>query len=135
MKTCKKCHLEKSIVDFNKDSLRKDGHYPYCRTCSSKDKHEYIMSEKGKAYMKRKNLKQKEYMKTYLRDYNRRYPKERKARVMLLNAIRDRRVKKMPCVVCGEVKSEGHHIDYNQPLVVIWLCKKHHRDIHRTLKL
>jgi hypothetical protein len=27
-------------------------------------------------------------------------------------------------------KGERHHPDYTQPLTVIWLCRKHHRETH-----
>jgi len=37
---------------------------------------------------------------------------------------------KYPCEVCGEENSEAHHLDYNDPLNVLWLCKKHHREWH-----
>ena len=37
-----------------------------------------------------------------------------------------------PCSVCGTTaKIEAHHIDYNEPLKVEWLCKAHHADVHR----
>lgn len=37
---------------------------------------------------------------------------------------------KQPCRVCGDPNSQMHHPDYNDPLRVEWLCKKHHRDLH-----
>jgi hypothetical protein len=37
---------------------------------------------------------------------------------------------RMPCVKCGNPKSEAHHEDYSKPLEVIWLCKKHHEEHH-----
>jgi hypothetical protein len=37
---------------------------------------------------------------------------------------------KTPCMVCGEVKVEGHHPDYSRPLEVVWLCRAHHKEIH-----
>lgn len=40
-------------------------------------------------------------------------------------------IKKLPCEVCGEEKVQGHHKDYNKPLEVVWLCKKHHAMEHR----
>ena len=36
---------------------------------------------------------------------------------------------KKGCAVCGE-DAQMHHPDYDRPLDVVWLCKKHHRDIH-----
>ncbi len=74
-------------------------------------------------------------MKKYLLGYNRKHYKKRKARVDLLNAVRDGRVKKEVCSVCGNEKSEGHHTDYNKPFVVVWLCKKHHKEAHREAQV
>lgn len=32
--------------------------------------------------------------------------------------------------MCSDPKSEGHHIDYDQPLAVLWLCERHHAEFH-----
>lgn len=50
-------------------------------------------------------------------------------------AIRDKRLRKQPCVVCAclgifQPKVDAHHVDYTRPLLVIWLCRKHHRQYH-----
>lgn len=39
-------------------------------------------------------------------------------------------IKKQPCEVCGEVKAEAHHPDYNDPYTVKWLCYYHHHIEH-----
>jgi hypothetical protein len=39
-------------------------------------------------------------------------------------------LKKLPCRVCGSEQTQMHHPDYSKPLDVIWLCEKHHRDMH-----
>lgn len=37
-----------------------------------------------------------------------------------------------PCAVCGSsAELEKHHFDYSRPVEIIWLCKAHHRAIHR----
>lgn len=50
-------------------------------------------------------------------------------------ALKIGKIKKMPCEYgdCTESKVEAHHADYNLPLDVIWLCKKHHTELHKTL--
>ena len=49
------------------------------------------------------------------------------------HAIRTGKLFKMPCVKCGEVVAEAHHPDYTKPLNVIWLCRKHHKELHRSV--
>ena len=38
------------------------------------------------------------------------------------------------CTRCGDPKTEGHHADYSQPYAVEWLCRKHHRALHKELR-
>lgn len=57
------------------------------------------------------------------------------ARSYLKVNIKRGKVKKLPCQVCGNEKSEGHHADYSKPLEVVWLCKRHHIDLHKELKM
>lgn len=47
-------------------------------------------------------------------------------------AVRVGKLVRQPCSVCGEVNSEGHHHDYSKPFDVIWLCKTHHREAHKS---
>ena len=56
------------------------------------------------------------------------------ARDKLGRAVRDGKITKCPCVVCGNSRSHGHHSDYTKPLEVIWLCALHHREEHERLK-
>ena len=46
------------------------------------------------------------------------------------NALRDKRIEKTPCEICGDVNVEAHHDDYEYQLNVRWLCFRHHRELH-----
>jgi len=37
-----------------------------------------------------------------------------------------------PCEVCQSEIVEAHHDDYNKPLEVRWLCRRHHNEWHDT---
>ena len=64
-----------------------------------------------------------------------RYPHKRVAVIMVNNAVRDGRLAKLPCEVCGTTKRvQGHHDDYSKPLDVVWLCPKHHAERHKQLR-
>lgn len=60
-------------------------------------------------------------------------PKRRAAQVAVGNALRDGRLQRLPCLVCGE-KAEAHHSDYDRPLDVVWLCQAHHKQAHALVK-
>lgn len=60
--------------------------------------------------------------------YRAKYPERYKARNTLNNAIRDGKITRQPCAICGSVPAQAHHEDYTQPLTVEWLCRTHHRE-------
>lgn len=53
-----------------------------------------------------------------------------RARRAVSNALRDGRISKRPCEVCGLTAVEAHHTDYSKPYEVRWLCKEHHNAEH-----
>lgn len=58
--------------------------------------------------------------------------KRRKARSDLNHYMRDKKLERQPCEVCGQ-KAEAHHDDYDKPLDVRWLCFNHHRAHHKAI--
>jgi hypothetical protein len=52
------------------------------------------------------------------------------ARSAANNAQRDGRLHPSPCEICGEPNAQKHHEDYNQPLVVRWICHRCHVALH-----
>lgn len=35
---------------------------------------------------------------------------------------------------CGSLRVEAHHDDYTAPLAVVWLCRRHHQQLHAQLR-
>lgn len=81
---------------------------------------EYLLTDAGKASKKKAINKYKESN-----------PKKRAVHVITGNAIRDNKLTKGNCEVCGSDETiVAHHCDYDKPLVVMWLCAKHHSEWH-----
>lgn len=59
------------------------------------------------------------------------HPNKYTARTAVSNAIRDGRLIKQPCEICGTCENvQAHHDDYDKQLEVRWLCFLHHRELH-----
>jgi hypothetical protein len=64
--------------------------------------------------------------------------RKNEARVLLRKAVKAKKVKRKPCVICGAFcdpwdkvnRVMAHHEDYRQPLNVVWLCYRHHNWLH-----
>lgn len=149
MKICASCKTEKpnNCYSLNDKQLRKLD--CYCRDCrnlmhrkyrktlagkmasaryreSASRKivtKKYRESIKGKATRKRENIKKKKDSKHYNLYKN--------IKGLVFKAISRGKIQKLSCCICQNSKSEAHHNDYNKPLELMWLCKKHHACWHR----
>lgn len=111
-----------------------DGHLGKCKDCAKKDVNERYYKEflKIREYESKrfKNPDRKKKIKLYAKNRNVKFPEKALARTKLYNAVRSGKLIRLPCEVCGDPKSQGHHHDYSKPLDVKWLCFKHHRLEH-----
>ena len=55
------------------------------------------------------------------------------AHVVVTNALASGALIRYPCWVCGDV-AQAHHANYDAPLDVIWLCRKHHAQVHAEVR-
>ena len=116
--------------------MTKDGHLGKCKNCTKKDAKERYNSEEGREKVKKyekerfKTQNRKDKVREYRRKRSRLHPGKTKANAKVNNMIRDGKLKKLPCEICGDPKSQAHHPDYRKPLFVKWLCFKHHREEH-----
>ena len=115
-KKCTKCKKLLPLSDFHKDR----GYYrPRCKECRKQENRVWNKTNAGRRY-------KREYKRRLLKSKDKRLL----ARRRLQHYIYTNKIKREPCVVCGNKKSEGHHFDYSNPLNVVWLCTKHHAQIH-----
>jgi hypothetical protein len=120
-KHCPTCGADKDAVDFPKNKSRSDGLGGYCTICYNKMRSSWRSEHRNSA------------VKTSA-EYRKENPEKCKAHNKVCNAVRDNRLERSPCMVCGDREAQGHHEDYSKPLDVIWLCRKHHAELHRKEK-
>jgi len=139
MKKCTKCLQEKesNLVNFKPHSQTKDGLSTYCRVCKQIYDREYSRKyrEQNPEWKRRENKNNIKKQTLLIRIYERQYPERIIATGRLNRAVKNGKIKRMPCEICGEEGAHGHHDDYNKPLKVKWLCAKHHRRLHAEQSL
>lgn len=118
---CSKCKVKD--VPFIKYSSYGGVSYYRCRPCNSEHARKYRRTEKGMANIRKA-----------LRKSINKYPEKQFARKKVSNAInKGLLVRPLTCSQCNvHGRIEGHHLDYDRPLDVLWLCTschaKHHKD-------
>lgn len=131
-KTCFKCHAVFSLSEFYTHSEMADGHLGKCKRCTKKDvSARYRATRPAKAaYERERNARpeRKRQVAECQRRRRAREPAKTKAHNAVSNAIRDGRLHRQPCQLCGAAKVQAHHPDYSKPLDVEWLCFKCHRE-------
>lgn len=137
MKTCFKCKEQKSKSEFYKHSGMADGYLNKCKSCAKEDasRHRNSNLDRIREY-DRKRSKEPERMEmngVRTKAFRTEFPKKYAAHRMVGNAIRDGKLFREPCEICGSNKSiYAHHDDYSKPLNIRWLCCVHHKEWHKN---
>jgi hypothetical protein len=123
---CRKCKQPKTPNDFY------EGVKSRCKECHKTAVAARYRETGGRVEYEKereKSPERKEFKKRALQDHRAKNPLKYKARTAVGNAVRDGRLIKGPCEVCGTTKRvQAHHHDYSKPLDVRWLCFQHHRE-------
>lgn len=134
MKKCFKCGKEKPLSEFYVHPQMGDGHLGKCKECTRVDvstnyrarRHYYAVYEKMRTTREDRRQRKHEYEQRSRANH----PEKYAATGAVNNAIRDGRLERKPCEVCGCERVEAHHDDYSKPLEVRWLCRTHHLEVH-----
>lgn len=150
MKECKSCKTEKTEDLFYAHPKASDGLDSSCKDCRKEKvrlnraaKLDYYREYDKKRFQDdpRVKARHKKYQNTEhgkivsgkcKHSWNLANPKKKSASTAVNNAIRDGKLTRKPCEVCGSTyRIHGHHDDYNKVYDVRWLCPQHHRDWHK----
>lgn len=132
---CIWCKEDKGVSDFHK-SIKRGTLQHKCKECMRKyhqkryaSKKEHILSV-ASAYKKSDRGRVMEAL--HISRFREKYPEKRKAETCVTNALRQGRLVKQHCEVCGDLNVEAHHASYAKEdwLKIQWLCKKHHMQQH-----
>lgn len=136
-KLCRKCLLVKAKTEFYPMRDR-DGYVSFCKPCAKERANEYYLNSKNRRKSYFDKYKQSDKGKATAKKSSSaayyRYPEKAIARSRLRYAVSKGIINKEPCMDCGVEKVEAHHyIGYEEKnwYDVYWLCRKHHRDIHK----
>ncbi len=134
MKICPKCKMEKSVSEFYDDPVKKTGKFARCKSCILKQRKIYRQCnpetlrkyERMRAKLPHRRQKSHERGRAWRHGNKEKTSAQNKCQY----AIRVGKMVRLPCEVCGDKNSQGHHEDYSKSLEVIWLCPLHHYHAH-----
>lgn len=134
MKRCNTCNEIKPLDEFYRQEQMSDGHLNQCKTCvTARVRLHRRMNDSVREYdrVRSKTPKRKALAAKRQRMYREKNEAAYKAQNALNNALRDGKIAKEPCAICGaSERVHAHHKDYSDPLDVTWLCAKCHARIH-----
>lgn len=148
-KKCFKCENIKPLSGFYRHAKMSDGYLNKCIECAKNDavvtrnkrRDYYLEYDRQRTRLPHRVADRAEYrrsgrgqqiMRKSKDDWALKNKHKRAAHFAVQLAIKNGLIKKQPCEVCGsDIRIHGHHDDYAKPLVVRWLCQKHHFEVHR----
>lgn len=131
---CSRCSADVVLTEARKKHRSRK-----CAKCKTKvtndlrlqNINEYRGKDRARCKVYYENNKNR--LSQYHKERRLKFPERHKANDLVNKAIKNGEMKRGPCVVCGTLKSEGHHEDYSKPLDVVWLCAVHHAQHHAAL--
>lgn len=134
VKTCAECKEVKPKTDFYRHPKSGDGLLHICKACH---RHRMKIRRLTNPYVQQherdraKLPERKRYLRENADKWRKENPAGYRAHNAVNNAIRDKKMAKEPCALCGTTENvHGHHKDYTRPLEVTWLCARCHQRLH-----
>lgn len=129
-KVCSKCRKEKPTGEFCKNRSTKDGFSYQCKQC----KIEYELRCKDEIAKRQKEYRAmcSRVLADKAKNYARSNPEKIRAKNTITYAMTSGKILKPDfCMLCGgDKKIQAHHLNYEYPLLIVWVCAGCHRKIH-----
>lgn len=137
-KLCRACREVKNLDEFYSHPAGAHGRDSICKVCQKARMKARRRTDPAVQEYDRnrdKTPERKARIRAVVIQWRKDNPDAYRAQTAVGNALRDGRLTKGPCEVCGSADVHGHHDDYSKPLVVRWLCPLHHQRHHAAEKL
>lgn len=131
-KLCVGCKTIKPASEFYREKAMVCGLRSNCKECTVA----YYRTPERRATRARYKATKKARADACRRsaDWYQRNKHKRYTHVKVRDAVLRGDITREPCRDCGTKKVDGHHPDYNKPLEVIWLCRRHHIEEHKRMR-
>lgn len=135
MKRCYVCEEVKPLDEFYAQPTSKDGRASKCKNCHKKAMADNRRDNPAVRERDRERAKRPDriaHSKRNTQRWRQENPDAYRAQNAVNNALRDGRISKEPCAICGSTDGvHAHHKDYARPLDVVWLCARCHHRLHK----
>ena len=125
---CKQCNADKAVSEFYRSNRAS------CKQCHcAQVRLRRLTDPKVRQYDRgrSKTPERRAKNRVIATRWREEHPEAYQAQTAVGNAVRDGKLKKLPCEVCGaEANVHAHHSDYSRPLDVKWLCARCHHRLH-----
>ena len=139
-KICKKCKKLKKISEFYIHKKMADGYLNFCKECVRGRVHDhYYLNVMESRKQEKKRYERRKNQKSY-KDMSRKGKKMYKKRHHITGLKKLYKNRPEICELCHRNKDDivgqlhAHHINYNKPDEIIWLCSVCHIYIHNKGK-
>jgi hypothetical protein len=137
-RVCSSCGEVRPIGEFARQARCVNGISHQCKTCILEYHRKYRATHKrktapGSADRIRawRQSRGRSADRENSKEWRRCNKHKMRAYVLVQRLLRNGLLTKERCMFCGDPNSEAHHVDYNDPANVMWLCRSHHRMWHR----
>jgi hypothetical protein len=122
MRNCTVC---RTLYEPSKRNIKRG--YWNCRDCENAKRRLYVLRHKRKRTFSLLSSEKRRRQKMKSTELGRR---KIMAPHVTSYRIKSGKLRREPCVICGNAKSQGHHPDYSKLDQVVWLCALCHTHLH-----